>query len=70
MIIVFVAGFIIKYLIDIISSMNDELREIKRKCVFAPIKDNLRFKKFTKKPVDKINADITENMKYLKNYFD
>ena len=69
LIIIVSAGFIIKYLIDIISSLNDEIKEIKHKCVFSQVK-NMNFKKSTQKPVVKIQTDLIENMKYLKNYFD
>ena len=68
LVIILSAGFIIKYLIDIISSLNDEIKEIKHKCVFT--RENMSFKKSTQKTVAKIQMDLIKNMKYLKNYFD
>jgi predicted PurR-regulated permease PerM len=68
LIIILLAGFIIKYLIDVISSLSKEIKEIKNKCIKTSTTKNL--KTTTKTPIEKMNNDIIKGVSYFKDYFD
>nr|QPI16862.1 MAG: hypothetical protein NIOZUU159_00359 [Virus NIOZ-UU159] len=67
LIILLLAGFIIKYLIDIISSLSKEIKEIKNKCIMPSATKSLHS---SKSPIEKINNDVKKGISYIKNYFD
>ena len=67
LIILLLAGFIIKYLIDIISSLSKEIKEIKNKCIMPSSTKSLHS---SKSPIEKINNDVKKGISYIKNYFD
>lgn len=78
LILILLSGYIIKYLIDTINTLNNEIREIKMKCISA--KSDVQFDT----PVDKktspianvmndataANAALIQNITYFKDYFD
>jgi hypothetical protein len=68
LILILLSGYIIKYLIDTINSLNNELKEIKMKCISAK-KDVSFDTPSIKNPTD-INAALIKNIVYFKNYFD
>jgi hypothetical protein len=68
LILILLSGYIIKYLIDTINSLNNELKEIKMKCISAK-KDVVFDTPSIKNPTD-INAALIKNIVYFKNYFD
>jgi len=82
LILILLSGYIIKYLIDTINSLNNEIREIKMKCV-SP-QNNVKFDSpITKTPlnnttastanttaVNAMNASLIKNITYFKDYFD
>ena len=80
LILILLSGYIIKYLIDTINTLNNEIREIKMKCISGN-KDV----KFDNKPEDDnssmdttnaaaiattANAALIKNIAYFKDYFD
>jgi len=67
LIIIVIAGFIIKYLIDVIVNMGKEIKEIKEKCI-SPGKAK-SFDNYTDMPIKKLSKDIINNIAYLKDYF-
>jgi hypothetical protein len=82
LILILLSGYIIKYLIDTINSLNNEIREIKMKCV-SP-QNNVKFDSpITKTPLNNttastanttaanaMNASLIKNITYFKDYFD
>jgi predicted PurR-regulated permease PerM len=68
LIVVLLAGFLIKYLIDTINSLSNELKEIKNKCIAVNSNDNLNLT--TNNPVESFNTELINSIKYFKNYFD
>jgi hypothetical protein len=68
LILILLSGYIIKYLIDTINSLNNEIKEIKMKCIST--KNNLTFETNSKNPSDQINDTLIKNIVYFKNYFD
>lgn len=76
LILILLSGYIIKYLIDTINSLNNEIREIKMKCISSqkdvvfdsptntgavkPIYDNAA----------SANTALIKNIAYFKDYFD
>jgi hypothetical protein len=67
LIILLLAGFIIKYLIDVISSLSKEIKEIKNKCIMPSATKSL---KSSETPIEKMNNDVKKGISYFKNYFD
>jgi predicted PurR-regulated permease PerM len=67
LIILLLAGFIIKYLIDVISSLSKEIKEIKNKCIMPSATNSLNS---SESPIEKINNDVKKGITYIKNYFD
>jgi hypothetical protein len=73
LILILLSGYIIKYLIDTINTLNNEIREIKMKCISGQ-KDV----KFDNKPevesgstsATTANAALIKNIAYFKDYFD
>ena len=72
LILILLSGYIIKYLIDTINSLNNEIKEIKMKCISTTnsTKNNLTFESSSKNPSDQINDALIKNIVYFKNYFD
>ena len=68
LILILLSGYIIKYLIDTINSLNNEIKEIKMKCIST--NNNLTFESSSKNPSDQINDALIKNIVYFKNYFD
>lgn len=69
LILILLSGYIIKYLIDTINSLNNEIKEIKMKCISN--KNDIKFDiPILKNPVDNINESLIKNIVYFKNYFD
>jgi hypothetical protein len=69
LILILLSGYIIKYLIDTINSLNNEIKEIKMKCISN--KGDIQFDIPTlKNPADKINDTLIKNIVYFKNFFD
>ena len=68
LILILLSGSIIKYLIDTINSLNNELKEIKMKCISA--KKDVKFDTPSIKNPTDINAALIKNIVYFKNYFD
>ena len=68
LILILLKGYIIKYLIDTINSLNNELKEIKMKCIST--NKDIKFEvPSIKNPTD-INEALVKNIVYFKNYFD
>jgi hypothetical protein len=67
LIVILLAGFLIKYLIDTIQSMSNEIKEIKMKCVMGD--KNIILTEKNTNPISKLNSDLIDNVKYIKNYF-
>lgn len=67
LIILLLAGFIIKYLIDVISSLSKEIKEIKNKCIMPSAAETL---KSNESPIKKMNNDFIKGISYFKDYFD
>lgn len=67
-IIILLAGFIIKYLIDTINSLNGEIREIKNKCIGTT--KGVVFTNTTDVSGYKINDNLVKNISYFKDMFD
>jgi hypothetical protein len=83
LILILLSGYIIKYLIDTINSLNNEIREIKMKCI-SPQNDVKFDSPITKTPrnnamaandanamaANAMNAALIKNITYFKDYFD
>ena len=68
LILILLSGYIIKYLIDTINTLNNEIKEIKMKCIST--KNDVKFDNtIIKNPTD-INKALIKNIVYFKNYFD
>jgi FtsZ-binding cell division protein ZapB len=67
-IVILLAGYIIKYLIDTINSLNREINEIKDKCIKSS--SNVVFKEKTEQPSIKINKELINSISYFKDFFD
>jgi hypothetical protein len=72
LILILLSGYIIKYLIDTINSLNNEIREIKLKCITnSSNKEPIKFDApSVKSPADNINDSLIKNIVYFKDYFD
>ena len=73
LILILLSGYIIKYLIDTINSLNNEIREIKIKCISANNDVIFDSPKPTTKSYDNenvANAALIKNITYFKDYFD
>ena len=68
-ILILLSGYIIKYLIDTINSLNNEIKEIKMKCISSG-KGDIKFETNNKNPSENINNALIKNIVYFKNYFD
>ena len=75
LILILLSGYIIKYLIDTINTLNNEIREIKMKCISA--KNDVQFDSPSPKPSPKpspitnvANDALIKNITYFKDYFD
>ena len=68
LIIIVIAGLIIKYLIDVIANMGKEIREIKDKCIRHGSVKKLN-NDDTYMPVKNLSKDIIKNISYFKDYF-
>jgi hypothetical protein len=74
LILILLSGYIIKYLIDTINTLNNEIREIKMKCISA--KSGVSFDTPPTKPMKvsnvsmDANAALIKNITYFKDYFD
>ena len=69
LILILLSGYIIKYLIDTINSLNNEIKEIKMKCISA--KNDVKFETTSiKNPTDNMNEALIKQISYFKNYFD
>ena len=68
LVIILLAGFIIKYLIDVIASLSKEIKEIKNKCIKPSATTNLKVETIT--PIEKMNKDIVSSMSKYKKFFD
>ena len=73
LILILLSGYIIKYLIDTINTLNTEIREIKMKCISG----NKDVKFDNKLEVDSspnaatnANDALIKNIAYFKDYFD
>ena len=67
LIILLLAGFIIKYLIDVISSLSKEIKEIKNKCIMPSATKSL---KSSETPIENMKNNVKIGISYFKNYFD
>jgi hypothetical protein len=71
LILILLSGYIIKYLIDTINALNNEIREIKMKCISA--KSSVSFDtpptNVSNVSMD-ANAALIKNITYFKDYFD
>ena len=78
LILILLSGYIIKYLIDTINTLNNEIREIKMKCISA--KSDVQFDtQPTASPsaasaaspvANAANDVLIKNITYFKDYFD
>jgi hypothetical protein len=77
LILIVLSGYIIKYLIDTINALNNEIREIKMKCISA--KNDVQFDvatpsasaASTASPITNVANDaLIKNITYFKDYFD
>lgn len=68
LIVILLAGLLIKYLIDTINSLNDELKEIKSKCIVGNAGETFTID--TKRPTEKFNTELISSIKYFRDYFD
>jgi len=80
LILILLSGYIIKYLIDTINTLNNEIREIKMKCISA--KSDVQFdtqptasasaaSATASSPVANAANDVLiKNITYFKDYFD
>jgi len=60
LIVIVLAGFLIKYLIDTINSLSKELKEIKEKCISNK---GETFSINTKNPTESFNTDLIYKLK-------
>lgn len=77
LILILLSGYIIKYLIDTINSLNNEIREIKMKCITTNndvIFDSPITKSDNVANLDNVaniaNDALIKNITYFKDYFD
>ena len=69
LILILLSGYIIKYLIDTINTLNNEIKEIKMKCIST--KNDVTFETSSvKNPSQQINDALLKNIVYFKDYFD
>ena len=68
LVVILLAGFIIKYLIDVIASLSKEINEIKNKCIKSSATTNLKVETIT--PIEKMNKDIISSMTNYIKFFD
>lgn len=75
LILIVLSGYIIKYLIDTINALNNEIREIKMKCISA--KNDVQFdvdsaaSASAASPITNVANDaLIKNITYFKDYFD
>ena len=72
LILILLSGYIIKYLIDTINTLNNEIREIKMKCISA--KNDVQFdvdSAASPSPITNVANDaLIKNITYFKDYFD
>ena len=82
LILILLSGYIIKYLIDTINTLNNEIREIKMKCISA--KSDVQFDtpptptvaaaavaaKYKSPVTNAANDVLIKNITYFKDYFD
>ena len=75
LILILLSGYIIKYLIDTINTLNNEIREIKMKCISA--KSDVQFdvdsaaSAASPSPITNVANDaLIKNITYFKAYFD
>jgi hypothetical protein len=74
LILILLSGYIIKYLIDTINALNNEIREIKMKCISA--KNDVQFdvaspSASAASPITNVANDaLIKNITYFKDYFD
>ena len=76
LILILLSGYIIKYLIDTINTLNNEIKEIKMKCISA--KNDVQFDVDSPSPKPSVASPITnvandaliKNITYFKDYFD
>ena len=75
LILILLSGYIIKYLIDTINSLNNEIREIKMKCIST--QNNVKFDNNSNttttdatKAANDAKATLIKNITYFKDYFD
>ena len=68
LVVILLAGFIIKYLIDVIASLSKEIKEIKNKCIKPFATTNLKVETIT--PIEKMNKDIISSMTNYIKFFD
>ena len=82
LILILLSGYIIKYLIDTINTLNNEIREIKMKCISA--KSDVQFDtpptatvaaaatatKYKSPVANAANDVLIKNITYFKDYFD
>ena len=69
LLLILLSGYIIKYLIDTINSLNNEIKEIKMKCISN--NGDVKFEiPSLKNPADNINDTLIKNIVYFKNFFD
>lgn len=78
LILILLSGYIIKYLIDTINTLNNEIREIKMKCISAKSDVQFDTPPTTTKPsatasspgANAANDVLIKNITYFKDYFD
>lgn len=68
--IIAMVGILIYYLIDTIKSLTEEIREIKTKCVENGNTIKQEFVVNTNNPINEINDNIIDKIKYFKTLFD
>jgi len=72
LILILLSGYIIKYLIDTINTLNNEIKEIKMKCISA--KNDVQFdvdSPSATSPITNVANDaLIKNITYFKDYFD
>ena len=73
LLLILLSGYIIKYLIDTINTLNSEIREIKMKCISG--NKDVKFDTDANAAVvanaaNAANAALIKNITYFKDYFD
>jgi hypothetical protein len=66
-VVILLSGLLIKYLIDIINSLNKEIKEIKDKCI---ANKGEKLIPNTKNPDELLKTDLISSIQYFKDYFD